>query len=396
MLLFGLLWVGAGAAAAFYGDPRLVGLARVLGLTFLLNAMGLVPFNLLTRAIEFRGRVIAEMLGVVCSLVVCLALAIAGYGVWALVLGYLGKALARNAALFWACDWRPGVRLDRAHIGDIFGFGLRVAGATTIRSLAPVVNQMIIGRALGGVALGLYSMADSIAIGPHRVSSAIIQQISLPLFSRLQRQPAELRRYFLRISKYLTALSIPAQLGLALVAQDLVTVLLSAQWLPVVGLLQVLALGAMFFVPSLPAGALLTAQGRPDLFLRFNSASSLAVAVALLAGTRFGLAGVGAAWLVTFPLARIILLIMGLRLLSLTPWEYLRQIRPAVVAAIVMAGCVFGVRAITGGTTEAFPRLIAETAVGAAAYVGALFALDRPLFREMKSIGHELLARPRP
>ena len=76
----------------------------------------------------------------------------------------------------------------------------------------------MIARLLSSTAVGLFSMAQGLTEAPTRLSTAIINQISLPVFAKLQHDRVQLTAYFLKISKYLTVVSLPIQIGLALVA----------------------------------------------------------------------------------------------------------------------------------------------------------------------------------
>ena len=394
-LVVGILFLVAPLAAAFYAEPRLTGIVRACALSFLFYAAGLVSYSLLTKAIDFRRRSVAESVGAVASTMVVLGLAWWGFGVWALVLGFLTQAVVRNVLVIAACGWRPGLGVTREQFGDILAFGARLAGAGIVRSLSPVLNRAIVGRMLSGPALGMYAMADSIASGPNQVSSAVIQQLSLPVFSRLQTNDEQLRSYFLRITKYLFVIAIPVQVGIALVAPDLVPVLLGPQWQSMVGLLQILSLGAIFYVVTLPGISVLVARGRPATVLRFNTASTLLLAASVLGGSFFGLIGVGLAWLVAFAALRLVLLSLVLRELRMPVREYARGALAPAIATVLMVPVVLVVAAelIHRGAAE---RLILQVVLGAATYAVSVLLIDRGLGRDLRTIVHELFATSRP
>src|SRR5687768_4773470 len=122
----------AGVAARLYDEPRLIWVVRLLALSFVLDAVGLVPYNLLTKEIEFRGRSLAEAVAVVISALTALALACQGFAFWALVVAHLVRSLVRNVGMLVASGWRPGFDVALAGMGSVVGFGLRVAGAQVI------------------------------------------------------------------------------------------------------------------------------------------------------------------------------------------------------------------------------------------------------------------------
>ena len=393
--LVAALWFGADAASAFYAEPRLTWVLRILGVTFLLNVVGFIPYSLLTKEIDFRRRSISAMVAVVASAIVALSLAYLGYGVWALIIGQLANAAIFNAALVLAARWLPGFQLSFRNIGDIMKFGLRLAAVGAIGMFAPIANRAIVGRFLGGAGLGLFTMAETLAEAPHRISSAAIHQLSLPIFAKLQREEAELRKYFLTITKYLALAALPLQIGMALVASDLVVVLLTAKWSSMVALFQIFCVGNLFYILTLPPYPLLAARGKASTLLKFNAAAALASVAAILLGTRFGLLTVGIAWLVAFVAFKIVLLQLALRELAVRPRTFIQGILPPFIAAAAMSAALLTARhfGVTGGAP--LQRLVFEVILGAAVYVAMLLLVDRRLIGEVKSIIHHMFLSSR-
>ena len=389
------LWIAAGAVAAFYAEPRLVWVLRMLGATFLLNIIGFVPYSLLTKDIDFRRRSIAAMIGAVSYSIVALGLAYLGYGVWALIIGQLTNAAIFNAALAVAARWLPGFRLSFRNIGEILKFGLRLAGVSTIGLCSPIANRVLVGRFLGGPALGLFTMAETLAEAPHKISSAAIHQLSLPIFAKLQHEDVELRKYFLTITKYLALAALPMQIGLALVAQDLVLVVLTARWTPMVELFQIFCVGSLLHILTLPPYPLLVARGRAGTLLKFNGAAAIMTATAILMGAKVSLLAVGAAWLIAFVVLKTVLLSLALREVGITARTYIDYVLPPLVATTLMSVIVLVARYFGATGSAGVQRLAFEVILGAAVYVATLLVVDRKLVSEVKSIIHDMFASSR-
>ena len=395
MVLVAVLWISAEAAAAFYAEPRLVWVLRILGITFLLNVIGFVPYSLLTKEIEFRRRSMAAMMGAVSSSVVALSLAYTGYGVWALIIGQLTNAAILNAALVVSAWWLPGFRLSFRNIGEILKFSLRLAGVSVIGLCSPIANQAIVGRFLGGPALGLFTMAETLAEAPHKISSAVIHQLSLPIFAKLKSQETELRKYFLTITKYVALAAFPLQVGMALVAQDLVVVVLTAKWAPMIGLFQVFCVGKLAHILALPPQPLLVARGRAGALLKLNVVAATATAAAILLGTKVGLLAVGIAWLIAFVLLKVVMLLLALREVGIRVRTYIDYIRPSLLATIAMSAAVLIARYVGATGSTAIQRLAFEVILGALVYVAMLLIVDRKLVSEVKSIIQDMFASSR-
>jgi O-antigen/teichoic acid export membrane protein len=394
-VVMGLLWLAAPAVAAFYEQPRLAGIVRLLAVTFLLSALGLVPYSLLTKEIQFKRRSMAETAGAMTAAIVSVLLAYLGYGVWALTFSYVIAGVVRNVGLALAARWVPGTEVVWRGLGGILRFGMHMTGASTIRSLSPVVNRVIIGRLLGGPALGLYSMADGIATGPHRVSSSVVQQLSLPVFSKLKRQDQQLRRYYLKITQFLALAAVPAHIGMVLVAPDLVTALLAPEWRAMIPLFQMIALGMLCWVVTLPAAPLLVARGRAEVVHTLQWVQMITVAVAFTIGTWFGVTGLGVAWLVSVPAVRIVFLSVTLREAGISVRDYGARVTSAVLATAAMATVVLGLRSLDLMHLGVSHRLLLEIAVGGAIYAVTLLLIDRGLGREVRGIVHDLIATSR-
>jgi O-antigen/teichoic acid export membrane protein len=385
--------LAADAIGGFYAEPQLAGVVRLLCLTFLLDSVGMVPYNLLSKALDLRRRSIAEVLGSAAKTLVSLALAYAGFGVWALVWGHLTRAVVLNGALLAFSGWWPGLQVTREGMGGVLTFGLRIAAMHLVGSVSPAITALILGRFLGGAALGLYAMGTSLAEAPHRISTALINQISFPVFARLQDEPEELRRYFLKISKYLALISLPAQVGLVLVASDLVPLLLSARWEAVTVPFQIMCLESALIVITLTASPLLTAVGRAGFLLGRSFLSVSVMVIATFVGASFGLVGVATARLIAAVPLRGSLLLPCLWRLGIPFRTYVGTLTSPLLATGLMAVVVAAVRHALPSEVGAIERLVVSVVAGAVAYPSALLVLDRGLVSEIGTIARDLVSR---
>jgi PST family polysaccharide transporter len=384
---------GSVLAAHVYGEPRLIWMVRLLALSFVLDAVGLVPYNLLTKEIEFRGRSLAEALATVVSAVTALVCAYLGFAFWALVIAHLARSVVRNAGMLMAARWWPGLDVTFTGMRSVVGFGLRIAGAQVIYTLSGATQTAILGRLLGAVDLGYYSMASSLGKrNPlHKVSTSVINQLSLPVFSKIQTDDVQLRRHFLKVSKYLAALAMPMQLGMALVALDLVLLLLTDKWLPIVTFVQIFAVGGILDIMPLPSTPLLTARGKSQLVVKVATVNAISMTLVYLIGVRWGLMGVAAGWLVGHSMVRSFLLYLSLREIGLSVGRYLETLYSPILASLAMVGVMLSLRGFIPGAAGSVEHLLVTVAVGAVSYAIVLLLLDRGFWMELGGIVRELL-----
>lgn len=391
--LFLLTFVAGPLASLFYNEPRLNWLLRSLGIMFLLNSVGMIPHSLLSKEIDFRRLSLAEAFAVTISVGVSLAVAYNGHGFWALVAGQLVKFTIKNLGLCLLCRWVPSLDTSFSGMKDILRFGLHISGADAVRTLSSVVNTLMIGKLLGSSALGYFSMASALGTNPfHKLFTSVISQLFLPVFSKIQTNDIQLQKYFLMISKYLALVALPAQLGLALIGNDLIFVLLTEKWLPILTLFQVFCITGLFSMLQLPSVPVLAARDRTRTVLNYQILVAVLLVVACFIGAQWELQGIALAWLIVFPLTRLLLLNLALRELKLQVITYVGTIWTPLKSTVIMVAVVMTVRHFLVNGLEPAERLGIEVIVGALVYISSLMIFDRQLGTEVKGIIQTLLS----
>lgn len=107
VLLAVLTALSAFPAAAFFDQPALRSILPVLAVIFLFKGVELTPNDMLIREMRFRGYYLTSTMAVTVASAVGVALAAAGWGIWALVsLSLVEAALA--SVLAWVVAVRAG------------------------------------------------------------------------------------------------------------------------------------------------------------------------------------------------------------------------------------------------------------------------------------------------
>ena len=390
VVLTGGTFLAAGAISEVYGEPALAWPLRVLSLTFLLNNLGMVPYSLLTKAINLRHRSIAEACATTTSALVALTLAWMGWGVGALVLGHLARSVVGCVLLTVFAGWWPGLSVSREGLSSLFGFGLKMAGSHLVGAGSGAAGTFIMARMLSSAAVGLYSMAESLTDAPNRLSTAVVNQVSLPVFAKLQDDRESLAAHFLKISKVLAIISLPTQIGLALVAPDLIPLLLSPNWSAMTVPFQILCLQSTMVLSTLTCSPLLTARGRATLLFGLSVASFACFVGGVLVGSLFGLVGIALARLITtFPL-RGVMLLRTLDELQLSLGTFLRALMAPFCATAAMAAVVLAVQYAAAQPDHRLEHLVLSIGAGAVTYVASLLLLDRTLVPDLKIMLRDL------
>jgi len=277
--------------AAWYRMPPLRSVLWVLAPLFLVQALAQVPMALLKRHLRFR-RLQAIQVGsyLVGYLGLGVPLALAGLGVWALVLAQWLQFLVQTGLLLLVCPEahdHPGTGEgafpeERAFAWRVMATNLANWGIT---NLAP----LLIGRQFGAVELGLYNRGRNLIQSPTGVLMMALQGTIFPATAELQRQPAAVRGTFLGAVRTLAWLALPFT-GCALAwSGPLVLGLYGPAWVGAVPLLAPLLVALPFTLLMGLPGPVLLGIGVASAELRVQVGLGLITLPLLALGGRLGL-----------------------------------------------------------------------------------------------------------
>ncbi|MFO1217465.1 MAG: lipopolysaccharide biosynthesis protein [Burkholderiaceae bacterium] len=343
-ILLGIAMTVAVAAASplfarWFHEPSLAGPLAVSSLQILVSAFAVIPSAMASRELSFGLVSKVEMATGVATAAITVALAVAGAGVWALVIGNLAGALARSALLLLFSD-RVWPRFSTEGIAEHIKFGLTLVGSR-MSYFVVVQSDIVIGSAfLSTTEIGQYAVALQLATLPMSKMMGTINAVVMPAFSRKQGDSAAVREALRRSMSLLAMAAFPLLWGISAHARELVLVLFGPSWRDAVPALQILPLVVPF---RMIFSVLLTtslALGYRQLDARNTLANVLVIPAGFLIGVQFGLVGLCTSWLVAVPMVYTLTVPAAMKNTGLTVDDLLRTAGPPALAAAMMYGAV--------------------------------------------------------
>ena len=377
-----ILITTAPLVAAFFSEPILVPILRVLSLQFLLLIFETLPRARLEQGLDFRSQSLISLGANWLAGLTTLALASTGWGVWALVWGRLVSTAATTLALNVAAPSLCLPSFSLAMVRRALSFGGIVTLERGAWQLFTDADKVIGGRLWSDATLGLYSVAQDLATMPMHRTGGLISSIGLPAFSQVQDRLDDMRFYLLKATRITSVLSFPIFIGLAVTAPEAVAVLLGAKWPAAAPLLQIIALIMPLRMVSILLPPALWSIGRPGISAGNVLIAALIIPSACLVGAQWGAMGMAMAWLAAYPLVFGITLQRSGGVLGLGVEDFGRAMRAPALASLAMAGVVIGTRYLLPEHAGAVARLLVLVPAGALTYLAALVSLERGALRE--------------
>ena len=369
-LLWGLT-AGLGPVAAdFFDEPELPSLLALLGANFVLRALGATHYALAQKRLDFKARAAAETADVLVRGTTGIGLALAGFGAYSLVAGYLAGTVALTAVLWRRVAFRPARReIRREHLSSLVRFGGTLTAVDVTAAVNSQVDNIFVGRVLGTAALGLYSIAFRLPELLIRNVALVAGQVLFPAFATLDREA--LGRGFVTALRLTAVVALPLAVGLAVLAEPFVRALFGDQWLGAIDAMRVLAAFGLATALNVPAGSAYKATGRAGALLVLSVPRGLLLVGGLLVFADDGLVAVALCQTVTALAAAIAAAVLAARLLGVPARAFARALWAPVVASAAAAAVLLGVNA----ALESWAALALGVALGIPVYAGVTLLL---------------------
>jgi PST family polysaccharide transporter len=378
-----ILCIGSIAVAPIVGvlfkEPNLPSIICGLAPLFVMRGSVSVHLALLRREMAFRRLAIAAVSGVFVGGSIGIALAFAGFGVWALVIYQLVSRFVEAIALWMQNPWRPGKRIKANEFRSLFRFGANVTGSQLVNFLNKYGADLVIGLFLGPIAVGYYNFSFRLSRTLVEMIGSVVSLVSFPFFSRLQDDPQTGMHAYSRITEQISIISFPLFIGMAVCAPQIVHVMFGEKWLPAVPVIRALSviglLHSLYYVNS----AVFLGYGKPQWRLGLDILNAATNTLVFVFAAQWNVLAVAWAYVIRGYIFSPIPLLGIKKLLRMTFLAYIQNISHPLIAAGLMGTFLSVVSPFLVNTTSPLFLLIGQVALGAMIYLGTLFLIVPPL-----------------
>ncbi len=338
-----------------------------------------VAATMLRRELELRRFQVIYGVGTLASTALTLAVASAGGGAYAIVLGsnvVLGMPFAVDLLVVRRWRPRPGWWRwpDWRAYAPALRFGCQQAGSALLASTRGALQAAILPGAVGYASIGYLSRAQVLFSSTVGRGATILQDAFSPLLPRYAGQRSAYAEKATLFARVVLLVGVPGAIYIGLEGRALSRVLYGERWIgadPLIWPVALTSLGAMAF---LVASVVLLAAGRLRSCLLLDLLSAV-IAVPTLAVAWAGGGVVAYAWAVAVGqgLGGVIALAAGSSLLA-KGWIRAAVVPPAAAAAVAAA-----IVLVTGPALQSVPLLL-RLLVNTASFGLALMLALRGLF----------------
>lgn len=384
MVLTLLLYAAAPTIGALFPSNQLTAVIRAFSFIPLILGIENPAIVYFRKNLRFEHQFLYEVSGTTTNAAVSIGGALLLGNLWALVLGILAGDLVELIMSFVIPEQRPSIGFKRHDIKALFDFSKWAYLSKVVMYAINNGDDLFLGWFIGTSALGQYRVAFRFGSAPATEIANVVLGVMFPAFARIQNNTDRLRAAFFSVLELTLFAMIPAGVGLVLVAREFTLVVLGQQWLPMVPLLQVIAVSGVLRGIVESGRSLFRGVGIPEWDFRMNGVRLAIIILTIWPLTaRFGVTGTALSLVTGVASTLVIWLYLTRAIMEATVFRYLRI---AAVPMIGSAAMVVPVRLLKEATLFG---LVAAIIAGAVTYLLVSYVLFRAIGRrpiaELKS-----------
>jgi lipopolysaccharide exporter len=281
--------------ANFFNEPALVGILIVFAFNLLLSSATYVYSGVMTRRMQYQALANISLANSVTRLLCTTGAALLGLGYWSFVIGDTISWIVNALLTRYYSRHQFRLQIDPEIRSEVLTFCLGSVGASLGFYLSFNSDNFTVGKVLGNASLGYYNLAYQLSMTLSGISSALLNQLGMPVFAQLPIDEQE--NALLKVVEQIAFLTAPIYALIFLILDPpVVTFIFGSQWIAICTVLPGLLFYAYFRVVNSPLYSMLVAKGRPDLNARVSLQIAPIAVLSFIAGAyQGGIVGVSIA-----------------------------------------------------------------------------------------------------
>lgn len=375
IILYAILFLSSSSIAKFYNVEELSSIIKIYGTYILIFAFTNIQTAYISRHLIFKKFFYSNLISIIISAAVSVWMAFKGYGVWALVAQYLLNSLISTIIMWCIVGWKPKLSFSFSRLKSLFSFGWKMLISSLLDTFWGQLRQLIIGKKYTTEDLACYDKALNYSDAASSSIMSAFDTVLLPAMANAQDDVVkvkELTRNSIKVGSFVLW---PVLIGFAACADNLVELLLTEKWLPVVPYFRIFCLTYCFFSIHTPNLNAIKALGRSDIFLKVGVIKKVIELVIIIVSVRYGVHAIALGVLISNIIAQVINSWPNRKLINYKYIDQIKDVFPVLLLSIIMGLIVYGINYLG---LNILVTLFIQIILGVFIYVGLsyLFKID--------------------
>lgn len=344
LFLYLCFYLLAPLIANFYDQEILVSVIRVYSLCFFCFGLSSVQTTILIKNMEFKKIAYLNIPGSLLGILVGLLMGYYEFGVWSIVGMSVSTQLIQMIALWMGTKWRPKFEFSIEKLKYHYSFGFKLFIYGMLRSVMSNIHNVVIGKFYSLTTTGYFDRGNMLTQYPVTILTQIIGKVTFPLMSGIQDEKERLKQIFEKLINFTFFVTAPTMIGLTAVANPLIHLILGEEWLSTVPVIEILAIGGVFYTLQALNVNIIKIYGRSDLILSSEIILKIIMVISVFIAYFFGFYAI--VW--TVSINSFITLIANMyccnKVIPFSIWDQFKTMLPILAASLLMFASIKGIQ----------------------------------------------------
>lgn len=341
LLLYLILFFITPFLGIVFNTPEIVSIARVMFLSIICNAFGLIPQTIMTLRADFKGITKINLFAMLLANIIAIVMAINGYGVWALVAQILLLAVLRSLFLWFYTRWHPRIIFSGQKLKSFFAFSNRLLCSSIISGITNNIYPSLIAAYYPMQQVAYFNQAKKYQDIPFLTLSNTFRSVAMLVLSEINEDRERLVRVVSKLIKSIAFLSFPIGLLMVLLGEPLFYLFFKEKWLASVPFFQVLTFAGMLSPFVFIFNELFIAKERSAFFLGLEIVKGVVLILLIVLLFPKGIMALAVSWIVYMVITLSISVFLSGRLIGYSLSHFLRDTSPYLLTALVSVGAAY-------------------------------------------------------
>lgn len=296
-ILYIIMFFCAPVIGRLYNQDILVPVIRVMGISFFINGIKAVLCAKISNDLRFRMFFAATLIGTVISAFIGIIMATKGFGAWALVAQQISNSFIDTVVLLIVSNISFALVFSWERFKKLFAYGFNLFLSGIISRAYAEIRPLVIGIKFSTTDLAFFNKGQQY---PNLINTTVNETLASVLFPVMSKAQEDINtvlaitRRFMRVCSYIV---FPVMLGFFSISDNLIILLLTDKWSPIIPYVKIFCIINMFAVIHDSNLLPIRAIGRSDVILKLDIAKKVIFLIILILFIVFAKAPIVLAWM---------------------------------------------------------------------------------------------------
>ena len=380
-------YIGAPLIADFFHEEALTSLARLVFITLLINPLGIIQNVQLRRELRYKEQALSNIIGLTASGVGVYILIKLDYSYWSLAWQQIIYIGIKTICIWLLHPYKITRKTNSRIIKELLSSSIWIMLNTLFTTCVVNFYNFIVGRKYAMTDLGYFSQAKKYEEILPIVIANIVGGVAGASLVKLNEQPERQLNYLRKYVRIIAYFTFPIMIYLFLCMTDIVTLVLTDKWQPIVPYFQIFCISGilhpfhylfynyyMLFRERQKGGLLIECLKNTLIVL-----SAILVIIVFPNNIKMLIWG----YVIVFFVVFIIDMLYIKRIIAYKSSDQMKDIFPNILIAIVVGLCIYTFQINTN--FQCGTKLFIETLLTLIIYIGISFITSKQFLKDLLS-----------